>query len=125
MPNFTILSGDDSLTLPMIAVGAQGVISVASNIVPKQIRQMVDAGLTGNLAEARALHQSHYDLFKALFVEGNPMGIKTAMQLLGRDTGEMRLPCCEVSPATRASLQTVLFNLGMLQDTRELKRNLA
>jgi 4-hydroxy-tetrahydrodipicolinate synthase len=116
LEHFTILSGDDSLTLPMIAVGAQGVISVASNIVPRQIRQLVDAGLKGNLDEAREIHLRHYDLFKALFVEGNPMGIKAAMQLLNRDTGEMRLPCYPVSAGTRTALRTVLFNLGLLTD---------
>jgi len=114
--NFTILSGDDSLTLPMMAVGAQGVISVATNIIPKQIRQMVDAALENNLTEAREIHLRHYDLFKALFLEGNPMGVKTAMQLLGRDTGEMRLPCCPVTPGTRTALRIALFNLGLITD---------
>ena len=117
IPNFTVLSGDDSLTLPMMAVGAAGVISVASNIVPRQIRQLVDAAASNNFPEARALHQRHWDLFKALFLEGNPMGIKTALQLLHRDTGEMRLPCCEVSAATRTTLRMALFNLALLQDT--------
>jgi 4-hydroxy-tetrahydrodipicolinate synthase len=116
LEHFTVLSGDDSLTLPMMAVGAHGVISVASNIIPKQIRQLVDAALAGNYEEARELHLRHYDLFKALFLEGNPMGIKAAMQLLNRDTGDMRMPCCPVSAATRTALRTVLFNLQLLQD---------
>jgi 4-hydroxy-tetrahydrodipicolinate synthase len=116
LEHFTILSGDDSLTLPMIAVGAQGVISVASNIVPRQIRQLVDAALANNYDEARELHLRHYDLFKALFLEGNPMGIKCAMQLLNRDTGDMRLPCYPVSAGTRTTLRTALFNLQLLQD---------
>jgi 4-hydroxy-tetrahydrodipicolinate synthase len=92
------------------------VISVATNIVPKQIRQMVDAALGSDLPEARDIHLRHYDLFKALFLEGNPMGVKTAMQLLGRDTGEMRLPCYQVSAGTRTALRMALFNLGLLPD---------
>ena len=113
---FTVLSGDDSLTLPFMSVGAVGVISVASNIIPRQIRQMVDSALANDFAAARQIHQRHFELFKALFLEGNPMGIKTALALLGRDTGEMRLPLCEVTPATRHALKTALFNVGMLQD---------
>jgi 4-hydroxy-tetrahydrodipicolinate synthase len=113
---FTVLSGDDSMTLPFMSVGAVGVISVASNIIPTQIRQMVDAALANDFAAARQIHQRHWDLFKALFLEGNPVGIKTAMAILGRDTGEMRLPLCEVTPATRHALKTALFNAGLLQD---------
>jgi 4-hydroxy-tetrahydrodipicolinate synthase len=117
MPSgFTVLSGDDSMTLPFMCVGAVGVISVASNIIPQQIRDMVDSALANDFATARMLHQRHFELFKALFVEGNPMGIKTAMALLGRDTGEMRLPLCEVSPGSRATIRAALFNLGMIQD---------
>jgi 4-hydroxy-tetrahydrodipicolinate synthase len=93
------------------------VISVASNIVPRQIRQLVDAALSNNFEEAREIHLRHYDLFKALFLEGNPMGIKCAMQLLNRDTGDMRLPCYPVSAATRTTLRTILFNLQLLQDS--------
>jgi len=111
-----VLSGDDSLTVPFMSVGAVGVISVASNIVPKAIRQMVDAALANDFAKARAIHLRHFDLFKALFIEGNPMGVKTAMQLLGRDTGDMRLPLCEVSATTKLTLRQVLINLGMLAE---------
>ncbi|MCL2648199.1 MAG: 4-hydroxy-tetrahydrodipicolinate synthase [Phycisphaerales bacterium] len=113
---FTVVSGDDSLTLPMMSVGAVGVISVATNVVPRQVRQMVDAALANDFAEAREIHLRHLELFKALFIEGNPMGVKTAMQILGRDSGEMRLPCCEVSAATRSTIHAALFNLGLIQD---------
>jgi 4-hydroxy-tetrahydrodipicolinate synthase len=113
---FTVLSGDDSMTLPFMSVGAVGVISVASNIIPRQIRSMVDSALANDFAAARQIHQRHFDLFKALFLEGNPVGIKTALALLGRDTGEMRLPLCEVTPATRHALKTALFNADLLQD---------
>ncbi|HVS70091.1 MAG TPA: 4-hydroxy-tetrahydrodipicolinate synthase [Phycisphaerae bacterium] len=114
--NFPVLSGDDSLTLPMLAVGAVGVVSVASNFIPKQIRQMVDAARAQRLDEAREIHLKHFELFKALFIEGNPMGVKTAMNILGRDTGEMRLPLCEVTPATRGLIKAALFNAGLIQD---------
>jgi 4-hydroxy-tetrahydrodipicolinate synthase len=113
---FTVLSGDDGLTVPFMSVGAAGVISVATNIVPREMRDLVDAALGNDFATARRIHQRHLELFKALFVEGNPMGIKTAMALLGRDTGEMRLPLCEVSAGARHTIKTALFNLGMIQD---------
>jgi len=102
--------------LPMMSVGAVGVISVATNVVPKQVRQMVDAALADDFTEARQIHLRHLELFKALFVEGNPMGVKMAMQLLGRDTGELRLPCCEVSGAAKTTIHAALFNLGLIQD---------
>jgi 4-hydroxy-tetrahydrodipicolinate synthase len=114
--NFPVLSGDDSLTLPMMAVGAAGVISVASNIIPKQIRQMVDAARDQRLDEARQIHLRHFELVKSLFIEGNPMGVKTAMNILGRDTGEMRLPLCEVSSNTRGLIKAALFNAGLIED---------
>ena len=100
----------------MMAVGAAGVISVATNIIPRQIRHLVDSALANDFAAARQIHQRFFDLTKSLFLEGNPMGIKTAMALLGRDTGEMRLPLCEVSPATRLAIKIALFNAGLLQD---------
>jgi 4-hydroxy-tetrahydrodipicolinate synthase len=114
---FTVLSGDDSLTLPFMSVGAVGVISVATNIIPREIRQLVDSALANDFAAARRIHQRYAELFKALFVEGNPMGVKTAMALLGRDTGDMRLPLCEVTPGTRAVMRKALFNVGLLQDS--------
>ncbi len=115
---FPVLSGDDSLTLPMLAVGGVGVISVATNIIPKQIRQMVDAGLGGDLAGARAIHLRYFELIKSLFVEGNPMGVKCAMEMLGRDTGEMRLPLCEVSAEARGVIRMALLNAGLMEDNR-------
>ena len=95
---FTVLSGDDSLTLPMMAVGGSGVISVASNIIPKAIRQLVDAAAGGDIATARQIHLRHFEMIKSLFLDGNPVGVKTAMAILGRDTGELRLPLWEALP---------------------------
>lgn len=112
----TVLSGDDSLTLPMLAVGASGVISVATNIVPAEIKEMVTAAARNDFATARSIHLRLFELFKALFIETNPIGVKTAMQLLGRDTGELRLPLCEASSTNRLAIRQTLINVGLLPD---------
>ena len=91
-PKFTILSGDDGLTLPFMAVGAKGVISVASNLLPKEMSQMVAHYAKGNHRQALALHERLYPLFKAFFLETNPVPIKTAMALAGRIEPGLRLP---------------------------------
>ncbi len=110
----TLLSGDDSMTLPMMAVGAKGVISVASNIVPGQVRSLVDAAAAGDFATARGIHHKLFALCKALFIETNPIPVKTAMALLGRDTGEMRLPLCEMAEANCTLLKKALVQAGLL-----------
>ncbi|MGC9260053.1 MAG: 4-hydroxy-tetrahydrodipicolinate synthase [Phycisphaerae bacterium] len=110
----TVLSGDDSMTLPMMAVGAKGVISVASNIVPGEVRRLVDAATAGDLAMARSIHYQLFPLCKALFMETNPIPVKTAMAMLGRDTGEMRLPLCEMAESNRALLKLALVQAGLL-----------
>ena len=112
----TILSGDDSLTLPLMAVGGSGVISVLSNIVPDLLRQLTDAAAAGRLADARAVHLKLFPLCKAIFAETNPIGIKTALHLLGRDTGELRLPMCDASALTKKGIQQALINVGLLPD---------
>lgn len=106
--DLTILSGDDSLTLPIMAVGGRGVISVTSNIVPDRMHQLTQAGLDGRWDEARRLHLELVPLFRALFVETNPIPVKAAMQLMGLDTGELRLPMCEIGPANREKLLELL-----------------
>lgn len=110
----TLLSGDDSMTLPMMAVGAKGVISVASNIVPGQVRSLVDAAAAGDFAGARAIHHKLFALCKALFIETNPIPVKTAMAMLGRDTGDMRLPLCEMADTNRELLKKALVQAGLL-----------
>ncbi len=110
----TVLSGDDSMTLPMMAVGARGVISVASNIVPGHVRSLVDAVNANDFALARSIHHKLFALCKALFIETNPIPVKTAMALLGRDTGEMRLPLCEMADANRDVLTKALLGAGLL-----------
>ena len=110
----TLLSGDDSMTLPMMAVGAKGVISVGSNIVPGQVRSLVDAAAAGDFAGARAIHHKLFALCKALFIETNPIPVKTAMAMLGRDTGDMRLPLCAMAEANRELLKQALVRAGLL-----------
>ncbi len=84
-PKFTILSGDDSLTLPFMAVGAQGVISVASNVIPREVSQMVSAFARGDARKAAQLHEKFYPLFKDLFIETNPVPVKAALAMMGID----------------------------------------
>ena len=101
----TILSGDDSLTLPFMALGAKGVVSVASNFLPAEMSRLVKAALKGDHAAALAEHQRLYPLFKALFIEPNPVPVKTAMAHAGIiSSSEVRAPLCEMSPANRQIL---------------------
>lgn len=110
-----VLSGDDSLTLPMIAVGARGIISVASNLIPAELVAMVSAALNGDFATARKLHARYYRLFRDLFIESNPIPVKTAMARLGMIDGEMRLPLCEMNSANLARLEKTLTAAGLLK----------
>lgn len=109
-----VLSGDDVLTLPMMAVGAVGVISVASNLIPAQVAEMVHAALAGDWERARQLHAAHHRLFSALFLETNPVPVKTALGLAGRIRPDVRLPLCEMSEAHRDELGRVLSDYGLL-----------
>lgn len=105
----TVLSGDDSLTLPFISVGAQGVVSVASNLWPREVGQMVQHALANNFAKARAVHRRMYPLFKGIFIESNPAPIKAAMVRAGIiRSAEVRAPLCEMSKANRAELERLL-----------------
>lgn len=111
--DFLILSGDDSATLPAIATGAQGVISVASNLLPGPIREFVATALAGNMAEAEALHRKFTPLFKTLFIEPNPVPAKAALARRGWMTEDVRLPLTPMEPATRAKLEPVLDALSL------------
>ena len=103
--DITVVSGDDSLTLPLMSIGGKGVISVASNLLPGPIKQMTKLALAGNFAEAMTIHHKLFPLIKTLFLDGNPAGIKHAMKLAGRDTGELRLPLWEASDATKTLIE--------------------
>ncbi len=96
-PDFTVLSGDDSLTLPMMSVGAEGVISVASNIIPAEMSEMVRLALAGDFRNALELHRRFYPLFRDLFIDTNPVMVKEALALLGRIERVFRLPLCETT----------------------------
>ena len=110
----TVLSGDDSLTLPMMAVGASGVISVASNIAPRPVSDLVHAAQAGQWDKARALHMKYYRLFTDLFIDTNPIPIKAAMAMAGLIEETYRLPLCETSEANRKKLAECLKEVGIL-----------
>ncbi len=114
-PKFTILSGDDSLTLPFMSVGAQGVISVASNVIPKEVSQMVNLFASGKAAAALKLHAKFYPLFKDLFVETNPAPAKAALAMQGRMTEEIRLPLVPLSTKGREVLKATMKSCGLLR----------
>ena len=111
--DITILSGDDSLTLPLMSLGGQGVVSVVANLVPGDVKAMIAAFNAGRVADATAMHRKMFPLVKALFIETNPGPVKTAMQMLGRGTGELRLPLCEMSDAHAATLRQALVDYGL------------
>jgi 4-hydroxy-tetrahydrodipicolinate synthase len=106
--SFTILSGDDSLTLPFMAVGAQGVVSVASNLFPSEVCALIRACESGDLKSAEKLHRKLLPLFKDLFIEPNPVPVKTALGWRGAMSGEVRLPLCEMSEANQMRLRKTL-----------------
>jgi len=114
-PKFTILSGDDSLTLPFMAVGARGVISVASNVIPREVTRMVEAFRTGNMATALKLHAKFFPLFKDLFIETNPIPVKAALAMMGLVAEEYRLPLVTMAPANRTKLARTLKACGVLK----------
>ncbi len=114
-PRFEILSGDDSLTLPFMAVGAQGVISVTSNVIPHQVVQMVRAFAAGNTRAALKLHQKCYPLFKDLFIETNPVPVKAALAMLGQIEEEYRLPLVPLSAKNRETLRATMKAVGLLR----------
>ncbi len=110
-----ILSGDDSLTLPMMAAGAKGVVSVASNVVPAEIVKMVNLALANDFAGALAVHTRLLNLFADLFIEVNPVPVKAAMAMAGTAEEVYRLPLCELLPEHRLQLERTLRELGIAQ----------
>ena len=114
-PDLTVLSGDDSLALPMISVGAAGVISVASDVMPKEISDFIRTALAGDMAAARALHLKYYNLFHDLFIDTNPVMVKEALALMGKLDLVYRLPLCETTAANRAKIAETLKELGVLK----------
>lgn len=113
IPDLTVYSGDDGLTFPLLALGGQGVISVVSNLLPKQVVEMTAAALDGNFELSRQLHFELLPFFKAAFIETNPAPIKYAMQKIGLAAGPLRLPLVEIRPSSRPVLDEVLKSLGL------------
>jgi 4-hydroxy-tetrahydrodipicolinate synthase len=112
---FTILSGDDSLTLPFMSVGAHGVVSVASNVIPREVAHMVRAYSSGNTSLALKLHDKFYPVFKDLFIETNPGPVKAALSMMGLMEDELRLPLVPISAASREKLRRTMKACGVLK----------
>jgi 4-hydroxy-tetrahydrodipicolinate synthase len=112
-PGLALLSGDDSMTLPFASVGAVGVVSVVSNILPGKVSGLCAAFLKGDWAGALRIHRELFDFSRAMFSETNPIPVKAAMRLLGRDSGAMRLPMCGPAPATEEALTRALAGAGL------------
>lgn len=110
----TVLSGDDSMTLALMAVGAKGVVSVVSNVVPAGMRQLCDAAAAGKFEEARAIHFRLFPLMKTLFLETSPAPVKKALELMGKIGGEIRLPLVPMSEAGTEKLVPILKDLGLV-----------
>lgn len=108
---FFVVSGDDPVTLPLMAFGGDGVISVASNLIPGPIQKMVQAALDGDFETARDLHFQMHSFFKAVFIETNPIPIKAAMQICGMAAGPCRLPLCDLSPGNFNILKQIVNSL--------------
>jgi 4-hydroxy-tetrahydrodipicolinate synthase len=109
-----VLSGDDSLTFPMMAVGAKGVVSVASNVAPKPLAELTRLALAGQWPEAAALHRKYYRLFCDLFLDTNPVPVKAALAMMGLAEEVYRLPLCSMSDALKAQLRKTLVKCGAL-----------
>lgn len=110
-PHFRVLSGDDALTLPLMALGGHGILSVVSNLVPGAIKELVDACASNNFPQARSIHDKLIPLFKAAFIETNPIPIKAAMIECGMAAGPCRLPLCDLAPANLEKLREAIKHL--------------
>lgn len=112
--NITVLSGDDFITLPMMACGAKGVISVTANIMPKEIAGLVDAFNAGNMEEAKRLHLYLLKISNAMFMETNPVPVKTGVAMMGKCRDEVRLPLAPLAEANRAKLAAIMKEYGLI-----------
>ncbi|HEX13304.1 MAG: 4-hydroxy-tetrahydrodipicolinate synthase [Desulfurella sp.] len=105
---FSVVSGDDFLTLPMLSIGGSGIISVTSNVAPAMVSEQYDAFVSGDLEKARMLHHKMYPLHQMMFIETNPIPVKTAVALMGLVEEEFRLPLCKMSSANKEKLKAML-----------------
>ena len=108
-----MLSGDDALTLPLMAIGGVGVVSVVANIVPQDVSDMVWAYLRGDVEKAKRMHYKLFNLIKAMFIETNPIPVKTAMNLMGLCSDELRLPMCAMDEKNKEKLIKEMKNYGL------------
>ena len=114
-PDFSVLSGDDNVTLPLMAIGGHGVISVIANLLPRETAELVHAALDGDWKRARELHYRLFPMARAAFLETNPIPIKEAMAMAGMLEPEFRLPMCRMSEANRERLRAVLKTYGLVK----------
>ncbi len=115
-PDFSVLSGDDNITLPLMSVGGRGVISVIANLVPRETAEMTHAALAGDWKQARELHLKLFPLSRAVFIETNPIPVKEALAMMGKlAEPEFRLPMCRMAEANRPRLRAVLSSLGLVK----------
>ena len=112
-PKMDMMSGDDALTLPLLSIGGKGVISVVANIVPKDVSYMVRSYLSGDFETAKRLHYKLFNLTKAMFIETNPIPVKTAMGLMGLCSDELRLPMCSMEEQNKEKLAKEMKNYGL------------
>ena len=112
--DFSVFSGDDLITFPMMAMGAQGDISVSSNVAPKMMVDMTHAALEGDWGKARSLHFKMLPLFHDLFLDTNPIPVKTAVRMMGKPSGVFRLPLCDMETASAEILKKTLMDLKLL-----------
>lgn len=106
--DITVLCGDDSLTLPMMSIGAKGVVSVVANVIPSKVHELTSSFLSGNLENAKKVHYEILKICKAMFIETNPIPVKTAMKYMKKGNGELRMPLCEMNKENEAKLKKVL-----------------
>jgi 4-hydroxy-tetrahydrodipicolinate synthase len=114
-PGFSVLSGDDNITLPLMAIGGHGVISVIANLVPRETADLVHAALDGDMKRARELHYRLFPLARAAFLETNPIPIKEAMAMAGMLEPEFRLPMCRMGDANREKLREIVHSYGLVK----------
>ena len=113
--NFSLISGDDSLTLPIMSIGGTGIISVVANIVPRDVADMVDSFIKGDLRHARKMHYKLLPLVKAMFIETNPIPVKTAMGMMGMIEPGLRLPMCSMKEDNAVKLRKALKDYGLIK----------
>ena len=112
--DFTVLSGDDILTLPLIMLGGKGVISVLSNIIPRRTCDLVNLALSGKIDDARMVHYQYMELINALFIETNPIPVKEALSLMGKCSNKLRLPLCTMTKENQIKLKKLLQNYYLI-----------